>query len=118
VLRVLRAYTWPGNIRELEHVIERAVALTDNTMLDETDIGLSTARPLHLLESFQTAKDRAVAQFEHAYLTEVLLAHAGNITQAAQSAGKNRRAFWQLLHKHGFDTHSAPAAQEPHLDKC
>ena len=117
VLQMLRAYAWPGNIRELEHTIERAVALTENTTLGEADIALSKVNPPAPLESFQAAKDRAVTQFEHAYLTEVLLAHAGNITQAAQAAGKNRRAFWQLLHKHGFATHGLPASQTPDLDK-
>ena len=117
LLRMLRAYTWPGNIRELEHMIERAVALTDNVTLSEEDITLSTTNPPLPLESFQTAKDRAVTQFEHTYLTAVLLAHAGNITNAAQAAGKNRRAFWQLLHKHGLDTHSPFASQPPDPDK-
>jgi two-component system, NtrC family, response regulator GlrR len=118
VLRMLRAYSWPGNIRELEHTIERAVALTDDLTLSEADVGLFTENPPPPpLESFQIAKDRAVIQFEHAYLTEVLLAHAGNITQAAQAAGKNRRAFWQLLHKHGLATHSVPAPPAPDLDK-
>jgi len=107
VLRCLQTYTWPGNIRELEHLIERAVALTDNTILNDADIGITLADQ-QPLETFQVTKDRAVAQFERTYLKAVLQAHAGNITKAAQTAGKNRRAFWQLLHKHGFSTHSFP----------
>ncbi len=106
VLRMLRAYSWPGNIRELEHTIERAVALAGNTTLHEPDIALSMANPSPPLESFQTAKDRAVAEFEQTYLKDILLAHAGNITKAAHAAGKNRRAFWQLMRKHGIDAQS------------
>ena len=117
VLRMLQAYSWPGNIRELEHTIERAVALATNTTLSEVDIAISAANPPVTLESFQTAKDRVVDQFEHTYLKAVLLAHTGNITKAAQAAGKNRRAFWQLLHKHGFDTHSLPVPLAPDPDK-
>ncbi len=77
------------------------------------------ARPQPAHESFQIARDLAVAQFEKGYLTDMLLVHQGNITKAAQAAGKNRRAFWQLLRKHGIDTQSVRAAQQiPDLDKC
>ena len=116
---MLRVYSWPGNVRELEHTIERAVALADDVTLSETDMVLSAAN-LHIpQESFQTAKDRAVALFEKGYLIDMLFAHQGNITKAAQAAGKNRRAFWQLLQKHGIDAHSVRASQHlPDLDKC
>jgi two-component system response regulator GlrR len=102
VLRMLCAHSWPGNVRELEYIIERAVALTENTILAEADLMLPTTPPRTPHESFQTAKDRAVAQFEKAYLKNILLMHGGNITKAAGAAGKNRRAFWQLMRKHGL----------------
>ncbi len=114
--RSLQAYAWPGNIRELEHLIERAVVLADNTTLDEADLGIFLADQ-QPLETFQVAKDRMVTQFERTYLKAVLQAHAGNITKAAQTAGKNRRAFWQLLHKHNFATHSLPALPGGDSDK-
>ena len=115
---MLRAYSWPGNVRELEHTIERAVALTDSATLSETDVTFPsvTLQPPH--ESFQTAKDRAVAQFEQSYLKDILLIYGGNITKAAEAAGKNRRAFWQLLRKHNIDAPSLTALQAPDLDKC
>jgi DNA-binding NtrC family response regulator len=50
-------------------------------------------------------KARVVAQFEKSYLLETLLACDGNITKAAQLARKNRRAFWQLIRKHGINVH-------------
>ena len=118
VLRMLRAYSWPGNVRELEHTIERAVALTDDTTLSVVDIALSTANPHTPLESFQTAKDRVVAQFEQTYLKDILLAHGGNITKAAAAAGKDRRAFWQLMQKHRIEAHSLKDLQASDLDKC
>jgi transcriptional regulator with PAS, ATPase and Fis domain len=118
VLRMLQAYTWPGNVRELEHTIERAVALTDDTILSAADVSLSSVSPPIPYESFRAAKDRAVALFEKDYLTDILSAHRGNITKAAQAAGKNRRAFWQLLRKHGINTPSMQSVQAPALDKC
>ena len=112
----LQAYAWPGNIRELEHLIERAVALSESTVLNEADLSLSDTEP-ESIETFQLAKDRVVAEFERTYLHKVLLVHEGNITKAAQTAGKHRRAFWQLLKKYGFPTHSHSAPGISAMDK-
>ena len=51
-------------------------------------------------ESFQQAKAKAVDRFEENYVRRLLLIHEGNITRAAQGAGKDRRAFWELMRKH------------------
>jgi DNA-binding NtrC family response regulator len=106
VLQILRGYTWPGNVRELEHTIERAVALTDNEILSAAEVFQAPVTLQTPHRSFQAAKERVVAQFEKDYLIEILLRHQGNISEAAQAAGKNRRAFGQLLRKHGINTHS------------
>jgi DNA-binding NtrC family response regulator len=47
-------------------------------------------------------KARAIQQFEHDFLSTTMHAHGGNITRAAFAVKKNRRAFWQLLRKHGL----------------
>ena len=101
-LQSLMLYDWPGNVRELEHVIERAVALSQTKTIDEIDFG-DTAQPIHSQDSFQEAKTKVVNNFEIAYIQNLLLEHHGNITQAAQVARKNRRAFWELIRKHGID---------------
>jgi DNA-binding NtrC family response regulator len=43
-----------------------------------------------------------VQRFEHDFLETALRAHEGNITRAARAVKKNRRAFWELLRKHGL----------------
>lgn len=101
-LQALMLYDWPGNVRELEHVIERAVALSQTKTIEEIDFG-DTAQPIHSQDSFQDAKTKVVNNFEVAYIQNLLLEHHGNITQAAQVARKNRRAFWELIRKHGID---------------
>jgi DNA-binding NtrC family response regulator len=53
-------------------------------------------------ESFRTEKARVIRAFERDYLQKMLNRHEGNITHAAQAAAKNRRAFWELLRKHGM----------------
>jgi DNA-binding NtrC family response regulator len=108
----LKAYQWPGNVRELEHIIERAIALSNKSLLDELDVPTSTL-PEEALVSFQRAKAKVVKDFEVTYINGLLLAHQGNITRAAQVARKNRRAFWQLIRKHGIDVHKFKPATSP-----
>jgi DNA-binding NtrC family response regulator len=52
---------------------------------------------------FKRAKQRVLEAFERQYLTRLLTIHCGNITHAAQSAGKDRRDLGKLLRKHGLD---------------
>jgi two-component system response regulator GlrR len=102
-LQLLTAHDWPGNVRELEHAIERAVALSEQATIDCTDLSLPKRTEGEPAESFQKAKAKAIAQFEQAYLQDLLMAHQGNITRAARAAQKHRRAFWQLLRKHAIN---------------
>jgi two-component system response regulator GlrR len=44
-----------------------------------------------------------VEQFEREYISTLLLCHEGNISRASKAAGKNRRAFWELIRKYGID---------------
>lgn len=99
----LMLYEWPGNIRELEHVIERAVVLCEGAVLTENDITLSQFQQPAAHYSFQEGKARAVSQFERNYIKALLIAYRGNITRAAKAANKNRRAFWELIRKHRID---------------
>ncbi len=109
-LQVLLRYEWPGNVRELEHLIERAVALSDQAMLDASMLAVPGSEKVLPQESFHAAKAKAVARFEKMYLQQILTAHHGNITKAAQIAQKNRRAFWQLLRKHGLHVQNPKGA--------
>jgi DNA-binding NtrC family response regulator len=102
-LPLLMMQNWLGNVRELEHVIERATALCEGPFIIEGDLGLSPLPSAHPLESLQQAKAREIAQFEKNYIQDLLRSCSGNITKAARLAQKNRRAFWQLIQKHQID---------------
>jgi two-component system response regulator GlrR len=100
-LQKLVYHPWPGNVRELENVIQRAVVLADHAVLgaDHICIGDSTEDDSEH-QSFQQLKAKAINRFEEGYVRRMLLIHDGNITKAAQGAGKDRRAFWELMRKH------------------
>jgi DNA-binding NtrC family response regulator len=101
----LVGHGWPGNVRELENVLRRAVVLSLHQVIEPSDILLGEFGEEDAPErlSFQDAKARVVSEFERGYLVAVLAAHAGNVTRAAEAAGKDRKSFWELLKKHGID---------------
>jgi len=104
--RVL-AHAWPGNIRELQHAVERGVLLARGAEVQADDLGIDIpegdALAQRLADSFQAAKARAVERFERGYLESMLARCDGNIARAADASSKNRRAFWELMRKHGID---------------
>ena len=104
-LRKLGAYSWPGNIRELEGVIQRAVLMSDGTLIHSVDIDLPSllVEEVPLLPSLSKAKAEIVQRFERTYLMEVLAACGGNVSHAARTAGKERRSFQRLIHKYDID---------------
>ena len=103
-LHKLLSYDWPGNVRELKHVIERALILSTSQVLGEADIDLPEASGAPGAQvSLRSAKAQVVAQFERSFIEQLLTAHRGNVTHAAQSAGKNRRAFFALMRKYRIE---------------
>jgi two-component system response regulator GlrR len=97
--RAMQAYEWPGNVRELESVIQRAAVLTKACTIDSADLQLPGSDPSLPTIRFEIAKQKAIHGFEHAYLVELLSQAEGNVSRAAQLAGKDRRSFLRLLRK-------------------
>ena len=101
-LECMEIYQWPGNVRELENVLTRALVFSEGAEIQAEDLSLPISAEKSGEESFRTEKARVIQVFERDYLQKMLDRHGGNITHAAQGAVKNRRAFWELLRKHGF----------------
>jgi DNA-binding NtrC family response regulator len=93
-------YEWPGNVRELENVIERTVILSERFIISGEDVCLPAHRVSAYESSFKALKQRAIAEFETSYIRQLLASSDGNISQAARTAKKNRRAFWHLMRKY------------------
>lgn len=103
-MKALMQYDWPGNIRELENTIERAILVSDSNVIHSRDLMLTVDDVKDHL-SFRAKRAKVVAEFEKKYLEQLLAEYGGNITKAASAAKQNRRTFWQLLRKHNL--HSA-----------
>ncbi len=106
-LESLREYSWPGNIRELKNVIERAVALTRGETIEKTELPESLLNPPADLQHDSSgvaegSRDEAIENAEYQYLTALLEKHEGNISQAAQQAGLSRQGLHKLLNKHNI----------------
>jgi len=99
-LQRLSLYEWPGNIRELQNVIARAAILSEQSTVSSEHICLPITSEPAADVSFKALKATKIAEFERDYIQQVLSAHNGNVTKAAKAAKKNRRAFWQLMHKY------------------
>ncbi|MBU6402239.1 MAG: sigma-54 dependent transcriptional regulator [Verrucomicrobia bacterium] len=96
----LMAYGWPGNVRELENIVTRAMLLSEQPRITGQDICLPDPVVERGEMTFKALKAQAVAAFETGCIRRLLALNNGNISRAARAAGKNRRAFWQLMRKH------------------
>jgi DNA-binding NtrC family response regulator len=96
-LRVLSGHAWPGNIRELTHVIERAVLMSQSDAVRATDLGFQdTGSPARALE------EMSMEEVEKLLIKKTLLRFDGNARQAAESLGLSRSAFYRRLEKYNL----------------
>jgi len=110
VLEAFKRYPWPGNIRELENLIERAYILETSSVLrpeslprDLLSAGSSGARiPLDLSLTLAEIRRKGVEDIERFYLKELLTLNSGRINATAGAAGISTRQLRKLLSKHGI----------------
>lgn len=93
----LKRYAWPGNIRELQHAIERAVIMTDSPSLQETDFLLSRS-----LTSGPNNNTLNLDEVEKAAIAKALQMHNGNISKAADELGLTRASLYRRMEKYGL----------------
>lgn len=103
----IKQQPWEGNIRELENLLLREFLLseTEEIQIQEANSQTLTGKEEQpgIFKNFQRAKHEMIESFERDYLKSALKKTAGNVTEAAKLAGKERRAFGKLLKKHDID---------------
>jgi DNA-binding NtrC family response regulator len=112
-MTLLRTYNWPGNIRELENIIERAVALSNQGILTPEDLpvevrdgAMSGAIPNRPSEAWKGFDDLpSLEEVKKRYILRVLESTQGNISRAAEILEIDRRSLYRMLERY----HVAPA---------
>lgn len=99
-LKKLEKYHWPGNIRELQHAIERAVIMSDGSNLLPDDFFFLTHKP-------DSADDNTLDSFnldevEKEVIQKAIDRNGGNISKAAKELGLTRASLYRRLEKHGL----------------
>jgi two-component system, NtrC family, response regulator len=99
-IRAVEAHGWPGNIRELENCIKRAVIMADGSQITREDVGLELPQELDASESLdlRTIRDNAEKNAIVAALGRV----NGNMVKAAEILGISRPTLYDLMHKLGL----------------
>lgn len=116
IMSRLLAHSWPGNIRELQNMIERAVVMSQDQVLHLEDLFLgsnaNTAEMKNVVNGgiiqdtainsdvFELPLSQAKQAFEKAYLEHLLEVSDGNITEAAAKSGRYRADIYRLMHKY------------------
>ncbi len=110
-LRVLDTYDWPGNIRELENRVKRAVIMAETLTLEPWDLGFVSDNTLNNEETTTPQYDFNISglklkdariMVEKSLVGEALDAADGNILRAAELLGVSRPTIYDLMKKHGF----------------
>lgn len=109
-LERLIAYGWPGNARELDNLMHRLVLFNRVGPVGAAEVGaLGELRSEPGIDTptlagleFARAKESAVEDFEHRYLTDVMARASGSVSEAARLAGLDRSNFRRLLRRHGI----------------
>ncbi|MCB9742169.1 MAG: sigma 54-dependent Fis family transcriptional regulator [Alphaproteobacteria bacterium] len=117
VLELLESYRFPGNVRELANLIERAIPFTDGAAItlealpDALRGGGSPGLPVASFGTgvsaaadlpFKDAKERLIDAFERSYLVDLIDRHDGNVSKAARAADMDRKSITRLLKKHNI----------------
>lgn len=103
---LFRHYDWPGNVRQLENSINRAVILSDHDELQVTDFVLQGKRESDAIPQTDDSKPsqniKTIADMEITMIREALHAHKGNVTATARSLGMAKSTLYRKIRAHNI----------------
>jgi DNA-binding NtrC family response regulator len=97
-LQKLNNYHYPGNVRELQYTMERAVIMADNNTLSAADLIFSSIETSSAIT--EPMDDMPLSMLEKNTILRVIEKHNGNITRAAKELGLTRTALYRRLSKY------------------
>jgi two-component system response regulator AtoC len=111
VISTFMSYDFPGNVRELEHIIERAVIVADGNTIEFKHLPRrfhkAVSPPLDATKKFMT-----LAEMQKKYILEVLEATGGNKSKSTELLGISRAALWRKLKQYKEDKHRTTPANK------
>jgi DNA-binding NtrC family response regulator len=93
----LKKYAWPGNIRELQHAVERALILNENKVIQSAELFI-TSKGILRKENQPLTLDEMEKQFIQQSIDD----HDGNVSNTAKTLGMTRTALYRRMKKHGL----------------
>jgi DNA-binding NtrC family response regulator len=96
-MMLLRRHPWPGNIRELDHSVERAVLMAQESVLRPEDLGLRPAK-----EGNSRLEEMSLEDVEGFLIRKALERYDGNVSRAAKALGLSRSALYRRLQRHNL----------------
>ena len=97
-MEAIESHSWPGNVREMENCVRRAVIMADGSQIGVNDLGLQSPSVKFEPVNLRQARDEA----ERIAVTKVLGRVGGNIAEAAQLLGISRPTLYDLIKRHGL----------------
>ena len=101
----MRAQEWPGNVRQLKHLIERTLLVSGNVRLEpehfERTHGMGGEEPPE--EKLPAVGSMTLGDIEKSMIEKSLRHHEGNISRVAESLGMSRAALYRRLEKYGIE---------------
>ncbi|MBI5815733.1 MAG: sigma 54-interacting transcriptional regulator [Nitrospinae bacterium] len=99
----MRSYFWPGNIRELKNLVERAAIMSKGPYVERLDIPAVSSGQTGAEGTGAMELKNVVARAEREYLVEILRRFNGNVTEASKHAGVNARTIHRKIKELGID---------------
>jgi DNA-binding NtrC family response regulator len=96
-LQLMLEHPWQGNVRELNHVIERAVLMAQDSQIKPVDLALRSGR-----EGSPRLEDMSIEEVEAFLIKKALARHNGNVSHAANALGLSRSALYRRLQRYGM----------------
>lgn len=97
-LAAIESHPWPGNVREMENCIKRAVIMADGPLISAEDLGLQASTTLAEPINLRQIRDKA----ECDALMKALARVDGNVVKAAELLGVSRPTIYDLMNRHGL----------------